>query len=78
MKTKFPVERGMKIRLIPRGIGDVDPRDGNPVYNDAIKFSKIKITIEITIAVINRKIKETIFCHGMGCKSFELQYSFSF
>ena len=30
MMSKFPGERGMKIRPIPRGIGDGDPRGINP------------------------------------------------
>ena len=30
IESKFPGERGMKIRQIPRGIGDGDPRGGNP------------------------------------------------
>ena len=36
IQTKFPGERGIKICQIPRGIGDGDPRGGNPRYNIAL------------------------------------------
>ena len=38
IESKFPGERGMKIRQIPRGIGDGDPRGGNPSFEVCKKY----------------------------------------
>ena len=43
MMSKFPGERGMKIRPIPRGIGDGDPRGINPTYNVAVLKNVVTI-----------------------------------
>ena len=38
MKSKFPGKRGMKIRQIPRGIGDGDPRGRNPTSERSNRY----------------------------------------
>ena len=40
IESKFPGERGMKIRPIPRGIGDGDPRGRNPIMKAVRKGRK--------------------------------------
>ena len=47
MKTKFPGERGMKIRQIPRGIGDGDPRGGNPILYKIITLRMKNVIFSI-------------------------------
>ena len=45
IESKFPGERGMKIRQIPRGIGDGDPRGGNPNNVLILKLARSKIIL---------------------------------